>query len=111
VLGIVLGGVFLWAIWFNLKRYTLVFRMHQIARDQWLKEQKKLRDALCEDEDCRKNLTTPVSFWKYNWPTITVNSLPIVAAIIQLVIYICSPEGPTVTISCAEELLFIGCGV
>lgn len=100
VLGIALGGVFLWAICFNLIRYTLVFRMHQITRNQWLvKEQPGLRDALLEDQDCHKNLTTPVRFWKSAWPPIVINSLPIVAAFIQLVIYISSVGNPTITVS------------
>jgi len=89
LLAIVLGCVFLWAIWFNLRRYTVIFRMHQIARNQWFqKEQKKLRDALYADVHCHKTLTTPVRFWEYNWPLMLINFLPIVAAFIQLVIHL-----------------------
>jgi uncharacterized membrane protein YciS (DUF1049 family) len=78
-----LGVVFTWAICGNIARYSLFWKMHRIARDNWLAGQSaELRNAYAEDPGCRKYLETktlsPLTFS----PVIVVNALPAIAAIL-----------------------------
>ena len=54
----VLGVVFTLAIWANISRYRLLWKLHRIARDNWLAEQTALRNAFRADADCETYLTT-----------------------------------------------------
>lgn len=80
LLVLVVGLVFLSAIWSNGYRYKILFNMHRIARDEWLKKQKDLRSALYRDSACKKYLTSksPIS----TWPMLVINALPALSAIV-----------------------------
>jgi hypothetical protein len=81
----VLALVFTWAIWHNIARYKLFWKLHRIARDNWLAGQASLRADFRADADCDRYLrmTTlpPVAFL----PVIIINLLPAAAAALLVI--------------------------
>jgi hypothetical protein len=55
---IVPGLVFTWAIWSNVQRYSLLWKIHQIARNHWLNGESPLSDLLNNDTECKAYLAT-----------------------------------------------------
>jgi len=53
---VVLAIVFTAAIWTNIVRYKVFWKVHQIARDRWLADQPLLMADLKQDADCNKYL-------------------------------------------------------
>jgi hypothetical protein len=77
-----LGVVFTLAIFFNIVRYRLFWKMHRIARDHWLAGQAALRDAYFKDADCRSYLSLSVLPRGALWPVVVINLLPAAAAVL-----------------------------
>jgi len=84
-----LGVVFTWAMWGNIVRYTLLWKMHRIARDNWLAGQSTLRSALHDDPECKKYLSITTLSPSTFWPVIIINLLPAAAAVL-LVLWRCA---------------------
>ena len=77
-----LSMVFTLAIWFNIRRYRLYWKMHRIARDTWLAEQSALREAYSANKACKKYLKLQALPFYAFWPVIVINLLPAVAAVL-----------------------------
>ena len=79
-----LGVVFTWAICGNIARYSLFWKMHRIARDNWLAGQTKLLEAYKNDLECRKYLETETLPPPTFYPVIVINALPSLAALLLI---------------------------
>jgi hypothetical protein len=77
-----LGVVFTLAIWANIARYRLFWKLHRIARDNWLAGQSVLRQAYRADAECEKYLRLralpPTAFL----PVIIINLVPAAGAVL-----------------------------
>jgi hypothetical protein len=60
--------------------------MHRVARDEWLKEQSGLRDALRQDADCEAYLATRAIPRFALVHLYLINSLPALAAVALVVL-------------------------
>ena len=85
---VVLGLVFIWAIWSNVERYKLFWKMHRIVRDDWLAGQSQLRTAFRADADCERYVTTRTLPSLTFVPMYVVNVLPALAAVVLVILRI-----------------------
>jgi hypothetical protein len=83
---VVLGLVFIWAIWYNVERYKLFWKMHRVVRDDWLAEQTQLRGKFRTEVDCEKYLTTKTLPGVTFIPLLVINSLPALAAVALVIV-------------------------
>ena len=81
----VLSAVFTCAIWANIRRYRLLWKLHRIARDNWLAEQTALRNAFRADADCETYLTTTTLPLHFFLPVTVINLLPAVTAVLVVI--------------------------
>ena len=80
-----LGLVFGWAMWKNIERYVLLWKLHRITRDNWLNGQSDLRKELVADKQCEDYLNIK-EFSPYTFsPVMIINLLPAAAAILLFV--------------------------
>ena len=79
-----LSIVFTFAIWANIRRYRLFWKMHRIARDAWLGGQSELREAYRANGSCEKYLKRPALPFCAFCPVIIINLLPAIAAVLLL---------------------------
>jgi hypothetical protein len=77
---IVLGLVFTWAIWSNARRYALLWKMHQIARNNWLSGETALSHALKAESDCENYLSLRKLPFSAFLPLYVINLLPALVA-------------------------------
>jgi hypothetical protein len=61
----------------------MLFNVHRIVRDEWLKKQKGLRIALYDDNACKAYLTSTLPS-RTLWPLYVINALPAVSAIVAV---------------------------
>lgn len=78
---VVVTLVFMWAMWGNVKRYSLFWKIHRCARDGWLAGESSLRTALSRHADCEKYLALEELDRKFFIPLYVVNVLPALAAV------------------------------
>jgi hypothetical protein len=81
---IVLGLVFTWAIWSNVQRYALLWKMHGVVRDRWLTSQSELREAFRGEPDCETYLNTRKLPGRTFIPLYVINLLPAALAAVAL---------------------------
>jgi hypothetical protein len=83
---VLLSLIFTWAICTNILRYRVLWKLHRVARDNWLATQTALREQFRADTDCQKYLTMttlpPLAFL----PVVVINLLPAIAAVVLRVI-------------------------
>ena len=77
-----LGVVFTLAIWANIARYRLFWKLHRIARDNWLAGQSVLRQAYRADAECEKYLRLRALPLTAFLPVIIINLLPAAGAML-----------------------------
>jgi hypothetical protein len=77
-----LGVVFTLAIWANIVRYRLFWKLHRIARDNWLAGQSVLRQAYRADAECEKYLRLRALPLTAFLPVIIINLLPAAGAML-----------------------------
>lgn len=88
----VLGLVYLLAIWTNARRYEVFVRIHRIVRNQWLEQpaQDQLRNALRADPTCKEYLASSFSPWTF-LPVYLINGLPPLSALFAMVVNYLQP--------------------
>jgi hypothetical protein len=77
-----LGVVFALAIWANIARYRLFWKLHRIARDNWLAGQSVLRQAYRADAECEKYLRLRALPLTAFFPVIIINLVPAAGAVL-----------------------------
>jgi hypothetical protein len=77
-----LGVVFTLAIWANIARYRLFWKLHRIARDNWLAGQSVLRQAYRADAECEKYLRLRALPLTAFLPVIIINLVPAAGAVL-----------------------------
>jgi hypothetical protein len=77
-----LGVVFTLAIWANIARYRLFWKLHRIARDNWLAGQSVLRQAYRADAECEKYLRLRALPLTAFLPVIVINLVPAAGAVL-----------------------------
>jgi hypothetical protein len=77
-----LGVVFILAIWANIARYRLFWKLHRIARDNWLAGQSVLRQAYRADAECEKYLRLRALPLTAFLPVIIINLVPAAGAVL-----------------------------
>jgi len=77
-----LAAVFTIAIWFNVVRYSLFWKLHRIARNKWLQGQTELRAALFANAACKKYLEMEKIPLIAFVPVVVINLLPAVAGLV-----------------------------
>jgi hypothetical protein len=77
-----LGVVFTLAIWANIVRYRLFWKLHRIARDNWLAGQSVLRQAYRADAECEKYLRLRALPLTAFLPVIIINLVPAAGAVL-----------------------------
>ena len=80
-----LGVVFTLAICSNIKRYRLFWKLHRIARDNWLEGQSALGEAFRLDPECEKYLKLKTLPLRAFSPVVVINLLPAFAAVLLLI--------------------------
>lgn len=80
-----IGVVFTLAIWSNIVRYTLFWKLHRIARDTWMEGQPALRITIRGDVDCERYITAKTFAWVTFLQAIIINLLPAIVAIVFFV--------------------------
>jgi hypothetical protein len=79
---VAVGVAFTMAIWSNIVRYRLIWKLHRIARDNWLDTQPALREAFRIDADCEIFLSVKIFSWRISFlQTIVINLLPAIVAV------------------------------
>jgi hypothetical protein len=77
-----LGVVFTLAIWANIVRYRLFWKLHRIARDNWLAGQSVLHQAYRADAECEKYLRLRALPLTAFLPVIIINVVPAAGAVL-----------------------------